>query len=80
MTTVHYKALPKPNTNFKKKSFSYRGAKAWNGISSDLKSAKSIFSFKTKINYLQADMFIDIFIFYISVEYGLLEEHLPIFL
>ena len=44
-------ALPKPNTNFKKKSFSYRGAEAWHGLSSDLKS-KSIFSFKTKINCL----------------------------
>ena len=45
-------ALPKPNTNFKKKSFSYRGAEAWNGLSRDLKSAKSIFSFRTKINCL----------------------------
>ena len=44
-------ALPKPSTNFKKKSFSYRGAGAWNGLSSDLKSAKSIFSFKTKSNF-----------------------------
>ena len=45
-------ALPKPNTNFKKELFSYRGAEAWNGLSSDLKSAKSIFSFKTKIDFL----------------------------
>ena len=45
-------ALPKPNTNFKKKSFAYRGAEAWNGLSSDLKSAESIFKFKTKINCL----------------------------
>ena len=45
-------ALPKPNTNFKKELFSYRGAEAWNGLSSDLKSAKSIFSFKTKIGCL----------------------------
>ena len=56
MITVHDSefnfALPKPNTNSKKKSFSYRGAEAWNGLSSDLKSAKSIFSFKTKINCL----------------------------
>ena len=44
--------LPKPNTNFEKKSFSCRGAEAWNGLSSDLKSAKCIFSFKTKINFL----------------------------
>ena len=45
-------ALPKPHTNFKKKSFAYRGAEAWNGLSSDLKSAESIFNFKTKINCL----------------------------
>ena len=45
-------ALPKPNTNFKKKSFAYRGAEAWNGLSSDLKSAERIFKFKTKINCL----------------------------
>ena len=45
-------ALPKPNTNFKKKSFAYRGAEAWNGLSSDLKSAESIFNVKTKINCL----------------------------
>ena len=30
----------------------YRGAEAWNGLSSDLQSAKSIFIFKTKINCL----------------------------
>jgi hypothetical protein len=34
----------------KKKSFAYGGAETWNGLSSDLKLAKSIFSFKTKIN------------------------------
>ena len=28
---------PKPNTNFKKKSVSYRGARAWNGLPCDLK-------------------------------------------
>ena len=45
-------ALPKPNTNLKKKSFAYRGVETWNGLSSDLKLAKHIFSFKTKINCL----------------------------
>jgi hypothetical protein len=34
----------------KKKSFAYGGAETWKGLSSDLKLAKSIFSFKTKIN------------------------------
>ena len=43
---------PKPNTNFKKESFAYRGAEAWNGLSSDLKSAESISNFKIKINCL----------------------------
>ena len=56
MTTVHDKAnlilRYLSLIQISKKSFSYRGAEAWNGLSSDLKSAKSIFSFKTKINYL----------------------------
>ena len=39
---------PKPNTNFKKKSFSYRGAVAWNSLSCDLKRSQTIQSFKNK--------------------------------
>ena len=34
--------LPKPNTNFRKKSFSYRGALAWNDLVPNLKNLKSL--------------------------------------
>ena len=33
---------PKPNTNFKKKSFSYRGAVAWNSLPCDLKRSQTV--------------------------------------
>ncbi len=35
-------ALPKPKTNFMKKSFAYRGAETWNNLSADIKSKTSI--------------------------------------
>ena len=36
---MHFNYLPpKPNTNFKKKSISYRGAVAWNSVPCDLKN------------------------------------------
>jgi hypothetical protein len=34
-------ALPKPNTDFCKKSFSYRGTVAWNSLPSELKNLDS---------------------------------------
>ena len=37
---------PKPNTNFGKKSFSYRGAVAWNNLTSHQKSSTNLKSFK----------------------------------
>jgi hypothetical protein len=41
---------PKPNTNFKKKSFSYRGAVAWNSLPCDLnKRSQTIQCFKNKL-------------------------------
>ena len=41
---------PKPiNTNFKKKTISYRGAVAWNNLPCDLKRSQSIQSFKNKL-------------------------------
>ena len=36
----------KPKINFGKKSFSYRGAMAWNSLTSTAKSSKSLKSFK----------------------------------
>ena len=43
-------ALPKPNSNSLKKSFSYRGAVAWNNLPSDLKKIDSLLTFKRSIS------------------------------
>ena len=40
---------PKPNTNFGKKSFSYRGAVTSNDLTSTAKSSKSLKSFKNNL-------------------------------
>lgn len=40
---------PKPNTNFCKKSFSYRGAVAWNNLPADIKSLGSLTIFKRNL-------------------------------
>ncbi len=42
-------ALPKPKTNFMKKSFAYRGAETWNNLSADIKSKTSISTFKNSL-------------------------------
>ena len=39
----------KPNTNFGKKSFSYRGAVAWSNLTSTAKSSKSLKYFKNNL-------------------------------
>ena len=43
-----YKTLviPKPKTDYKKRSFSYRGAKLWNDMDTDIKQARSVHQFK----------------------------------
>jgi hypothetical protein len=41
--------LPKRNTNFKKKSFSYRGAVDWNSLPCDLKISQTVQYFKNKL-------------------------------
>ena len=43
-------ALPKPNSNSRKKSFSYRGTVAWNNLPSDLKKIDSLLAFKRSIS------------------------------
>ena len=43
--------LPKPNTNYMKKAFVYRGAEIWNSLPIDLKSLGSIM--KSKIKQLE---------------------------
>ena len=42
-------SLPKPNTNYLKRSFCYSGARLWNNLPQDLKSVGSIGQFKRGI-------------------------------
>ena len=59
---------PKPKTNFGKKSFSYRGAVAWNSLTSTAKSSKSLKSLKTissHILYHKYDKFLLLFNLYL---------------
>ena len=44
-------ALPQPRTNYLKKTFSYSGAKFWNSLSHDLRSAASLNDFKRKLRH-----------------------------
>ena len=44
--------LPKPNTNYLKRSFSYSGAMLWNNLSKCLKNAVSVNNFKGPLQYL----------------------------
>ena len=48
--------LPKPRTEFLKKSFKYRGAKAYNALPTDLKLSSSVNTFKTKISSDSGDL------------------------
>ena len=42
-------ALPRPYTNFLKRSFKYIGAMIWNNLSYEAKTAKSLSDFKRKL-------------------------------
>ena len=42
-------ALPRPYTNFLKRSFKYSGAMLWNNLSYETKTAKSLSDFKRKL-------------------------------
>ena len=44
-------ALPQPRTNYLRKNFSYSGAKFWNSLSDDLRSAASLNDFKRKLRH-----------------------------
>jgi len=44
--------LPKPRTNYLKRSFSYRWAQLWNSLRQDVRNIKSIGQFKREINWL----------------------------
>ena len=41
--------MPRPNTEFAKKSFSYNGAKTWNELPVEMHHAKSLASFRNKL-------------------------------
>jgi hypothetical protein len=41
--------LPKPTSEFLKKTFRYSGAMQWNHLSEDLKNSETLSSFKRKI-------------------------------
>jgi hypothetical protein len=41
--------LPKPNSEFLKKTFRYSGAMQWNHLSEDSKNTETLSSFKRKI-------------------------------
>jgi len=43
-------ALPKPRTNYLKRSFSYSGAKLWNDLPQSIRSISSLGQFKREIN------------------------------
>ena len=45
-------ARPKPNTDFMKKTFGYRGSLVWNNLSVDVKSSETLNIFKNKIKKL----------------------------
>ena len=42
--------LPKPRTDYLKRSFSYSGASLWNDLSEDMRTAKSLPNFKRSID------------------------------
>ena len=46
-------ALPKPNTNFMKKTFGYRGSLVWNNLSVAVKSSETLNIFKNKIKRIR---------------------------
>ena len=54
LTILFRKCLPKQKTDFLKRSFSYRGTVAWNGLPSELlrvvDEPRSISSFRSLIN------------------------------
>ena len=42
--------LPKPNTDYLKKSFIYQGVQAWNALSTEIRMETSVNNFKKKLN------------------------------
>ena len=48
-TLVTDQALPRPKTNFHKRSFKYSGAMLWNNLSYKAKTSQSLSEFKRKL-------------------------------
>ena len=44
-------ALPKPRTDFLKRSFSYSGAHSWNSLPSDVRAIRSYTNFRNRIDH-----------------------------
>ena len=42
--------LPKPRTDYLKRSFNYSGASLWNDLPEDVRTAKSLRNFKRRID------------------------------
>ena len=49
-------ALPRPYTNFLKRSFKYNGAMLWNNLSYKVKTAQSLSDFKHKLALRNLDV------------------------
>ena len=49
--------VPKPNTEYKKRSFSYQGAILWNKLNNNIRMAPSINAFKNAIDRYFKDCF-----------------------
>ena len=47
--------IPKPKINYKKRSFSYRGALSWNAMAKNLKVARNVKHFKYRYNQVNHD-------------------------
>ena len=49
--SLHKLNLPKPRTDYLKRSFGYNGALLWNSLPENITAIRSIGQFKKKINY-----------------------------
>ncbi|CAH3021640.1 unnamed protein product, partial [Porites evermanni] len=50
--SFHKLTLPRPRTNYLKRSFSYSGALLWNSLPENVREIKSVSKFKEQINHL----------------------------
>ena len=51
--------IPKPNTDYLKRSFSYSGASLWNSLPESLRLSPSLTSFKTNLEHLYSNRLSD---------------------